>query len=141
MSNDQTYDVLILCTGNSCRSIMGEALVNHLGAGRFKAVSAGSSPAGYVHPGTLAALKRAGLSTADPRSKSWDEFAGCHFDYVITVCDQAAGETCPIFAGAPRKLHWSTPDPAKATGSDAEVKAAFDTALHMLKKHIEEELL
>ena len=141
MSNDKAYDVLILCTGNSCRSIMGEALVNHLGGGRFKAVSAGSSPAGYVHPGSIEALKRARLSITDPRSKSWDEFAGHHFDYVITVCDQAAGEQCPIFAGGPKKLHWSTPDPAKATGSEAEVSAAFDTALNMLKKRIEEELL
>ncbi|WP_020401333.1 arsenate reductase ArsC [Kordiimonas gwangyangensis] len=134
-------NVLILCTGNSCRSIMGEALVNHLGGGRYHAVSAGSDPAGYVHPKSLETLRRHGVPTPEARSKSWDEFAHKQFDYVITVCDQAAGETCPIFKGAPKKLHWSTPDPAKATGSDEEIAAAFDEAFAMLKKRIEDELL
>ena len=141
MSDPEVKEVLVLCTGNSCRSIMGEALVNHLGAGRFHAVSAGSHPAGYVHPKSLETLARHGVPMPAPRSKSWDEFAGTRFDYVITVCDQAAGETCPVFPGAPKKLHWSTPDPAKATGSDAEIEAAFDEAFHMLKKRIEDELV
>lgn len=141
MVNDRSYDVLILCTGNSCRSIMGEALVNHLGGGRFRAVSAGSSPAGEVHPKALAALQRAGIPAVDPRSKSWDEFEGRSFDYVITVCDQAAAESCPIFAGPAKKLHWSTADPAKAKGSEGEIDAAFDAILTLLKKRIEEELL
>lgn len=134
-------NVLVLCTGNSCRSIMAEALVNHLSGGSLHAVSAGSDPAGYVHPKSLETLARHGIPAPAPRSKSWDEFAETRFDYVITVCDQAAGETCPIFPGAPVKLHWSTPDPAKATGTDAEIEAAFDEAYGMLKKRIEDELL
>lgn len=129
--------VLVLCTGNSCRSIMGEALLNYLGAGRLHAVSAGSQPAGYVHPRALATLARHGVSAPDsPASKLWDDFAGQAFDYVITVCDQAAAESCPAFMGAARKLHWSTPDPAKATGSEAEIDAAFDAAYAMLEKRV-----
>lgn len=141
MPSSGTKNVLVLCTGNSCRSIMGEALINHLSGGQIRAVSAGSNPAGYVHPKSLETLARHGVPVAAPRSKSWDEFAGTKFDYVITVCDQAAGETCPLFPGAPAKLHWSTPDPAKATGSDADIEAAFDEAFAMLKQRIEDELL
>ena len=134
--------VLVLCTGNSCRSIMAEALVNHLGKGRFEAFSAGSSPAGYVHPKSLETLRRHGIAEPQqPRSKSWDEFAGQPLDYVITVCDQAAGETCPLFLGPAEKLHWSTPDPAKAEGSEEQVNAAFDQAFAMLRARIEGELL
>ncbi len=117
--------VLVLCTGNSCRSVMAEALFNHLGKGRYEAVSAGSFPAGYVHPKSIETLKRHGIDPGQPRSKSWDEFADQPFDLVVTVCDQAAGETCPFFPGKPKKLHWSTPDPAKATGTEAEINAAF----------------
>lgn len=129
--------VLILCTGNSCRSIMAEALVNHLGKGRVRARSAGSSPAGYVHPQSLKTLERHGIDPGRPSSKSWNEFADQAFDLVITVCDQAAGESCPLFPGKPEKLHWSTPDPAKARGTDAEIEAAFDRAFFMLKERIE----
>ncbi len=128
--------ILVLCTGNSCRSIMAEALINHLGAGNFTAVSAGSAPTGDVHPKSIETLKRHGIDPGVPRSKSWDEFAGQHFDVVITVCDQAAAESCPVFFGKHTKLHWSTPDPAKATGTDAEITAAFDGAFMMLKNRI-----
>lgn len=130
--------VLVLCTGNSCRSIMGEALFNHLGKGHYEAVSAGSKPTGYVHPKSLETLKRHGVSIENPRSKTWDEFADRAFDLVVTVCDQAAEESCPLFPGKPKKLHWGTPDPAKATGTDADIEAAFDQAFFMLKKRIEE---
>ena len=128
---------LILCTGNSCRSIMAEALMNHVGQGRFQTWSAGSSPAGYVHPQSIHTLKRHGIDPGQPYSKSWNEFAGQPFDLVITVCDQAAGESCPIFPGQPTKIHWSTPDPAKAHGSEADIEAAFDRVLLMLKERIE----
>lgn len=129
--------VLVLCTGNSCRSVMAEALINALGKTRFEAVSAGSHPAGYVHPKSIETLKRKGIDPGQPRSKSWDEFAGQKFDIVITVCDEAAGESCPIFMGQPQKLHWSTPDPAKAQGTEQEIQAAFDHAFHMLKDRVE----
>lgn len=130
--------VLVLCTGNSCRSVMAEALINHVGKGQYQAVSAGSFPAGYVHPKSIETLKRHGIDPGNPHSKSWDAFAGTSFDLVITVCDEAAGETCPIFPGKPQKLHWSTPDPAKAIGNEAEINAAFDNAFNMLKKRIED---
>ena len=133
-----TQKILVLCTGNSCRSVMAEALINQIGKDRYEAVSAGSFPAGYVHPKSIETLIRHGIAPGSPRSKSWDEFAGKKFDLVITVCDQAAGETCPFFPGSPEKLHWSTPDPAKATGSDAEINAAFDDAFFMLKNRIED---
>lgn len=133
-----TLKVLVLCTGNSCRSVMAEALINELGRGRFKAWSAGSVPAGYVHPKSIETLKRHGINPGQPRSKSWDEFAEQSFDLVITVCEQAAGESCPLFPGKPKKLHWSTPDPAKATGSETEIDAAFDKAFLMLKNRVED---
>jgi len=129
--------VLVLCTGNSCRSVMAEALINDLGHGLYQAWSAGSSPVGYVHPKSIETLKRHGVDPGQPRSKSWNEFADHPFDLVITVCDQAAGESCPLFPGKPKKLHWSTPDPAKATGSGAEIQAAFDNAFFMLKQRVE----
>lgn len=134
-------NVLVLCTGNSCRSVMAEALINHLGKGRYKAVSAGSFPAGYVHPKSIETLERHGIDAGDPRSKSWDEFANQNFDLVITVCDQAASESCPVFLGKYAKKHWSTPDPAKAEGTEDEIDKAFDDAFQMLKKRIEEDLL
>lgn len=133
--------VLVLCTGNSCRSIMAEALINALGAGHYEAVSAGSNPAGYVHPKSIETLKRHGIDPGNPRSKSWNEFAGQHFDLVITVCDAAAAESCPAFLGKYEKLHWSTPDPAKATGTEEEINAAFDEVFGMLRERVEKELL
>ena len=133
--------ILVLCTGNSCRSIIAEALINTLGRGRYEAVSAGSYPAGYVHPKSIETLKRHGINTNEPRSKSWDEFASEHFDLVITVCDAAVAESCPAFLGKHEKLHWSTPDPAKATGTEEAINAAFDKAFFMLQNRIETELL
>ncbi|HTK87649.1 MAG TPA: arsenate reductase ArsC [Nitrospiraceae bacterium] len=130
--------VLVLCTGNSCRSVMAEALINELGHGRYRAWSAGSHLAGYVHPKSIETLTRHGIDPGQPRSKSWDEFANQSFDLVITVCDQAAGESCPLSPGNSKKLHWSTPDPAKARGSDAEMEAAFDHAFFMLKNRIQD---
>ena len=131
-----TQRVLVLCTGNSCRSVMAEALFNQLGQGKIEAVSAGSQPAGYVHPLSLKTLERHGIDAGHPRSKSWDEFAGQSFDLVVTVCDAAAAESCPVFLGPVKKLHWSTPDPAKVTGTDKEIEAAFDEAFNMLKDRI-----
>lgn len=133
--------ILVLCTGNSCRSVMAESLINHLGKGRYQAVSAGSFPAGYVHPKSIETLRRNGIEVDKPRSKSWDEFAGTPIDLVITVCDEAANEACPAFLGSQQKLHWSTPDPAKAEGSEDDINKAFDKAFHMLKSRIETELL
>lgn len=130
--------ILVLCTGNSCRSVMAEALFNALGKGEIKAVSAGSNPAGYVHPKSIETLKRHGIDPGTPRSKSWDEFAGQSFDLVVTVCDAAAAESCPVFLGKAQRLHWSTPDPAKATGTEIQIAAAFDEAFLMLKGKIEE---
>src|SRR5688500_19826824 len=132
--------VLVLCTGNSCRSVMAEALFNHLGQGNIEAVSAGSNPAGYVHPKSIEILKRYGIDPGQPRSKSWDEFTGQHFDLVVTVCDVAAAESCPALIGPVKKLHWSTPDPAKATGTEAQIEAAFDEAFLLLQGHIEDYL-
>ena len=129
--------VLVVCTGNSCRSIMAEALINNLGRGRYRAWSAGSVPTGFVHLKSIETLQRHGVDPGQKRSKSWNEFAEESFDLVITVCDQAAGESCPLFSGNPKKLHWSTPDPAKATGSEAQINAAFDEAFLMLKKRVE----
>tara|TARA_R110001599_G_scaffold353823_1_gene599137 strand:+ start:10154 stop:10564 length:411 start_codon:yes stop_codon:yes gene_type:complete len=133
--------VLVLCTGNSCRSIMAEALINQLAGGTYTAQSAGSRPAGYVHPLAIATLKHHGIEAVAARSKSWDELATQPFDTVITVCDQAANESCPIFPGKPLKLNWSIPDPAKASGSDEEITQAFYNAYQLLKSRIEKELL
>jgi arsenate reductase len=130
--------VLVVCTGNSCRSVMAEALINDLGRGRYQAWSAGSVPAGSVHPKSIKTLQRHGIDPGQPRSKSWNEFATQEFDLVITVCDQAAGESCPLFPGTPRKLHWSTPDPAKITESEAEIDTAFDKTFLKLKNRVED---
>ena len=132
------FKVLVLCTGNSCRSVLAEALINDLARGRYRAWSAGSRPAGYVHPKSIETLTRHGIDPGQPRSKSWHECAEESFDLVISVCDQAASESCPLFPGAPKKLHWSTPDPAKVTGSEAEIDAAFDHVFLMLKDRVEE---
>lgn len=120
---------------------MAEALVNALGAGRYEAMSAGSNPAGHVHPKSIETLVRHGVDAGQPRSKSWDVFSGQHVDMVITVCDAAAAETCPVFSGKHQKLHWSIPDPASASGTEEEINAAFDKAFFMLKHRIETELL
>lgn len=133
--------VLVLCTGNSCRSVIAEALINQLGEGRFKAVSAGSKPAGYVHPKSIEVLERHGIDPGKPHSQSWNEFADHKFDLVITVCDQAANESCPIIFGDYKKLHWSTPDPAKGEGTEEEINALFDDVFQKLKQRIEGELL
>jgi len=120
---------------------MAEALINHLGKGRYKAASAGSFPAGYVHPKSIETLKRHGIDADQMRSKSWDEFTDQQIDLVITVCDEAAAEKCPAFLGDYKKLHWSTPDPAKAEGSEEAINAAFDNAFQMLSERIQNELL
>jgi len=120
---------------------MAEMLLHHLGEGRYEACSAGSSPTGQVHPQSIATLTRHGIDPGQPRSQSWDEFADAKFDLVITVCDQAAGETCPLFPGSPQMLHWSIPEPAKATGTEEEINRAFDDAFHLLKTRIEKEFL
>lgn len=133
--------ILVLCTGNSCRSVMGEALINHFGRGRYIAYSAGSQPAGYIHPKSIETLKRYHIPTGAFQSQSWDDYADIEFDYVITVCDSAANESCPLFLGKAKKIHWSIPDPAKAQGSSTETDAAFDKAFFLLKSYIEEELL
>lgn len=133
---DAPLKILILCTGNSCRSILGEALFNHLGQGRVAAFSAGSKPTGQVHPRSLALLESKGISTAHLRSKSWDDFVLTPLDIVITVCDSAAGEACPVFTGAPVKAHWGLPDPAHATGTEAEITAAFESVYKTLEARI-----
>lgn len=133
--------VLVLCTGNSCRSIMAEALINARGAGRFRASSAGSRPTGRVHPRAMETLERHGIDAGTPRSKSWDELAAEPFDYVITVCDAAAAETCPAFPGRFERLHWSIPDPAAVRGSEERIDAAFEAAFSELNHRIEKELL
>jgi arsenate reductase len=136
---DTVYNVLFLCTGNSARSILAEALLNHWGRGRFRAFSAGSFPRGQVHPLTLALLDKLGLSVPDARSKSWDEFArpdAPMMDFVFTVCDQAAGEVCPIWPGNPVTAHWGVPDPAAVEGSEEARMAAFRQALHLLDSRI-----
>jgi arsenate reductase (thioredoxin) len=136
LMTDAPLKVLILCTGNSCRSILAEALFNHLGQGRMIAFSAGSKPTGEVHPRSLALLQSKGIPTAHLRSKSWDEFVLTPLDIVITVCDNAAGEACPVFTGAPVKAHWGLPDPAHATGTEAEIAAAFDSVYRTLEARI-----
>lgn len=136
---ERVYNVLFLCTGNSARSVIGEAILNREGKGRFRAYSAGSHPKGAVNPNTLDLLGRLGYDVSGFRSKSWDEFAvpgAPEFDFVFTVCDDAAGEACPVFPGRPMTAHWGIPDPAAATGSPAEVALAFDDAYRMLFQRI-----
>jgi arsenate reductase len=133
------YNVLFLCTGNSARSIIAEALLNRDGRGRFAAYSAGSQPKGHVHPHTLELLDGLGIDTGFARSKSWDEFAAPGapaFDIVITVCDSAANEACPVWPGHPTTAHWGIPDPAAAEGSDAEKRFAFTKAARQLSTRI-----
>lgn len=137
--SDKQYNVLVLCTGNSARSILGEVLFNTLGKGRIKAYSAGSKPAGRVNPGALEWLQANGHSTEGLRSKSWDEFAAPgapHFDFIFTVCDNAAGEVCPIWLGHPMTAHWGIPDPAHIEGDEAR-RAAFNKAAEQLARRIQ----
>ena len=129
-------NILFLCTGNSCRSILGEATFNHLAPAGWKAVSAGSRPTGQVHPRSLALLTREGISTEGYYSKSWDDLPEKP-DIVVTVCASAAGETCPAYLGAALRTHWGVEDPAHATGTDAEIDAAFTTAYRILRARIE----
>ncbi|HWQ26379.1 MAG TPA: arsenate reductase ArsC [Chlorobaculum sp.] len=129
-------NTLFLCTGNSCRSILGEATFNHLAPEGWTAMSAGSNPAGYVHPRSIALLEREGISTAGYHSKSWDNLPVTP-DIVITVCSNAAGETCPAFLGPVLRSHWGVEDPAHATGTDEEIDAAFTTAYKILRTRIE----
>jgi len=138
--SDRVYNVLFLCTGNSARSVIGEAILNRLGKGRFKAFSAGSQPKGAVNPHTLTLLRNLGYDVSGLRSKSWTEFAQANapeLDFVFTVCDDAAGESCPVWPGKPTTAHWGIADPAAATGSDAEIAVAFDDAYRMLYRRIE----
>jgi protein-tyrosine-phosphatase len=136
---ERPYNVLFLCTGNSARSIMAECVLNRLGSGRFRAFSAGSFPKGEVHPYALQLLSAQNYPTRNLRSKSWDEFAGPGaepLDFVFTVCDNAAGESCPIWPGQPMTAHWGMPDPAAATGNEAEKRLAFADTLRMLHNRI-----
>jgi arsenate reductase len=136
----KTYQVLVLCTGNSARSILGEVLFNALGKGRFIAHSAGSKPAGQVNPFALELLQQQGRSIAGLRSKSWDEFTASsapEIDFIFTVCDNAAGETCPIWPGKPATAHWGIPDPAAAAGDDTAKRAAFRKASEQLARRIQ----
>jgi len=136
---DRLYNVLFLCTGNSARSIIAEAILNKQGTGRFRAYSAGSEPKGQVNPQTIQLLQSLDYDTTDFRSKSWSEFAkpgAPALDFVFTVCDNAAGETCPVWPGQPMTAHWGIPDPAEATGSPAEIALAFKDAYRMLFQRI-----
>jgi arsenate reductase len=136
---DKTYNVLFLCTGNSARSILAEVLIEHRGKGRFRGYSAGSFPRGTVHPLALDLLERLHLRTTALRSKSWDEFArpgAPVMDFVFTVCDQAAGEVCPIWSGNPITAHWGVPDPAAVEGTEAQRVQAFQDAYRQLESRI-----
>lgn len=137
---DKLRNVLFLCTGNSARSIMAEAVLNYYGAGRFKAYSAGSHPTGRLHPYTIDTLRAAHVPADGLRSKSWDEFAKLDapvLDFVFTVCDNAAGEVCPVWPGQPLSAHWGFPDPAAAEGTEAERRAVFQDVFRQIRARIE----
>ncbi len=137
--SDRIYNVLFLCTGNSARSILAEALLNKLGQGRFAAFSAGSHPNGRVNPYALALLERLDFDTAKLRSKAWDEFAAPGapaLDFVFTVCDNAAGEVCPVWPGQPMTAHWGLGDPAAVEGSELEIATAFRDAFRSLERRM-----
>ena len=136
---DRPCNVLFLCTGNSARSILAEAVLDHRGGGRFRAYSAGSHPVGRVNPHAIALLRQVGLPTENLRSKSWDEFAAPGappLDFVFTVCDNAAGEVCPMWPGQPVTAHWGLPDPAAVEGSDADKAKAFRDTYVALERRI-----
>jgi arsenate reductase (thioredoxin) len=139
MTDRGVYNVLFLCTANSARSVLAEALIDHWGKGRFKGYSAGSFPKGAVHPLAIEALEKLHLRTAGLRSKSWNEFArpgAPIMDFVFTVCDQAAGEVCPVWPGNPVTAHWGVPDPAAVQGTQAEQRRAFRDAYVVLENRI-----
>ncbi|HMQ94039.1 MAG TPA: arsenate reductase ArsC [Amaricoccus sp.] len=139
MPADRPYNVLFLCTGNSARSIIAEALINRLGEGRFRGFSAGSHPRGEINPMALRVLDEAGYPTEGLRSKSWDEFArpdSPRMDFVFTVCDSAAGEVCPLWPGQPMTAHWGIEDPAAAEGTDFQRRAAFEAAQRYLRNRV-----
>jgi protein-tyrosine-phosphatase len=139
MKSERTYNVLFLCTGNSARSILAESLLTHWGRGRFRSCSAGSFPKGQVHPLALDLLKRMNMPSEGFRSKSWDEFAAPGappLDFIFTVCDNAAGEVCPVWPGKPTTAHWGIADPAAVEGSDADKAFAFRKALKELETRI-----
>ena len=136
----EQYNVLFLCTGNSARSIIAEAILNRAGRGRFKAFSAGSQPKGKINPRTLDLLRKFNYDVSTLRSKSWTEFAkpgAPDLDFVFTVCDNAAGESCPLWPGQPITAHWGIPDPVAASGTEAEIALAFKDAYRMLNRHID----
>lgn len=136
---DRVFNVLFLCTGNSARSILAEAILNHIGQGRFKAYSAGSHPAGKVNSFAIELLDKQGLAVADLRSKNWDEFAlptAPQFDFVFTVCDNAANEVCPVWPGQPMTAHWGIADPAAVMGSDEEKRKTFSKAFTEMHRRI-----
>jgi protein-tyrosine-phosphatase len=138
--SDRPFNVLFLCTGNSARSIIAEAILNKLGEGKFRAHSAGSQPKGRIHSQTTRLLRDLGFDTSGFRSKSWSEFAtpgAPLLDFVFTVCDNAAGETCPVWPGQPMTAHWGIPDPAEAKGTPAEIALAFKDAYRMLHQRID----
>jgi len=137
--SDRIYNVLFLCSGNSARSILAEAILNHVGRGRFRALSAGSHPGGKVNPFAVELLAKRGLPVTGLRSKSWDEFAAAgapHIDFVITVCDNAAGEVCPIWPGQPITAHWGIEDPAAVEGTDEDKRKAFAKAFAEMSRRI-----
>ncbi len=139
VDRDNPFNVLFLCTGNSARSIMAEAILDRAGEGKFHAYSAGSQPKGRVHPYALELLQKLHYDVGRLRSKSWEEFAlpgAPKLDFVFTVCDNAAAEVCPVWPGQPMTAHWGIPDPAEATGNEAEIRFAFVDALRMLTNRI-----
>ncbi|MEA2987849.1 MAG: hypothetical protein QOG83_560 [Alphaproteobacteria bacterium] len=136
---ERPFDVLFLCTGNSARSIIAETILNKVGQGRFRAYSAGSQPKARVNPQTIELLQSLGYDTSALRSKSWEEFAkpdAPNLDFIFTVCDNAAAETCPVWPGQPMTAHWGVPDPAEVKGSAAEIALAFKDAYRMLNQRI-----
>lgn len=133
-------NVFVICTGNSCRSVMGEALLNHWGKGRIQAFSAGSRPLGRINEGALATLKRRGLPTAGYQSQSWTEFEDQPMDIVITVCDNAAGETCPAYLTKAVRAHWGVSDPSHVEGTEAEKIAAFEQTYNTLELRVKKML-
>jgi arsenate reductase len=137
---ERPFNVLFLCTGNSARSILAEAILDRAGQGRFRAFSAGSQPKGHVHPYAIDLLKKLNYDVSKMRSKSWLEFSATDapkLDFVFTVCDNAAAETCPVWPGQPMTAHWGIPDPAAATGNEAEIRLAFADAYRMLNNRID----